>query len=116
MLVMDTRIPDTPIAGAPLTEAALCAWRGAAAPGDAITDYRGTLSRSRCPQLALLSQEERVNLARLAARAWKLAEAGLAHLVQRRHGFEDFSYVLVARRRPRRIANGVLPRILAEAA
>jgi hypothetical protein len=116
MLVMDTRIPDTPIAGAPLTEAALCAWLGAAAPGDAITYYRGTLSRSLCPQLALLSQEERVNLARLAARAWKLAEAGLAHLVQRRHGFEDFSYVLVARRRPRRIANGVLPRILAEAA
>jgi len=101
---------------APLTEAALCRWLGTAAPGDAITYFRGALARSLCPQLALISQEERVNLARLATRAWKLAEDGLADLVQRRRGFEDFEYLLVARRRPRRVSPSLLPQILAEAA
>ena len=63
-----------------------------------------------------ISQEERVDLARLATRAWKLAEDGLADLVQRRRGFEDFEYLLVARRRPRRVSPSLLPQILAEAA
>ena len=40
-----------------------------------------------------------------ASRALKLAEAGLLHLVQRRHGFEDFAYVAVARPKPRRNAS-----------
>jgi hypothetical protein len=52
----------------------------------------------------------------MANRAWRLAEAGLAHLVQRRHGFEDYEYVLIARPRPRRIGSTVLPLLLAEAA
>ena len=45
-----------------------------------------------------------------------LAEAGLADLVQKRHDFEDYSYILVARHRPRRAAHAVLPILLAEAA
>ena len=53
---------------------------------------------------------------RLAARAWKLAELGLADIVQRRHGYEDYAYILVARRRPRRAASAILPMLLAEAA
>jgi hypothetical protein len=57
-----------------------------------------------------------VVLAKMANRAWRLAEAGLAHLVQRRHGFEDYEYVLIARPRPRRIGSTVLPLLLAEAA
>lgn len=116
MVVMDTPIPNIRAAEAPLTEAALCAWLGAAAPGDAIAYHRGALARQVCPQLGCLPAEERVALARVAARAWKLAEAGLAHLVQRRHGFEDFEYILVARRRPRRSASTILPMLLAEAA
>lgn len=55
-------------------------------------------------------------LCRLAARARRLADSGLAHLVQRRHDFEDYEYILVARRRPRRTVVDLLPRILAEAA
>jgi hypothetical protein len=113
---MDTPIPDIRAAAPPVTEASLCSWLGAAAAGDTITYFRGTLSRSLCPQLAILQQEERVALAKMANRAWRLAEAGLADIVQRRHGYEDYAYILVARRRPRRPASAILPLLLAEAA
>lgn len=113
---MDTRIPDTLTTQRPLSEAALCAWLGAAGPGDALVYHRGALARQLCPQLGCLPIEQRAALARLANRAWKLAEAGLADLLQRRRGFEDYEYILVARRRPRRIASAVLPLLLAEAA
>lgn len=113
---MDTRIPDIRAVAPPVTEASLCNWLGAAAAGDTITYFRGALSRSLCPQLAILQQDERVVLAKMANRAWRLAEAGLAHLVQRRHGFEDYEYVLIARPRPRRIGSTGLSLLLAEAA
>ncbi|WP_135468538.1 hypothetical protein [Crenalkalicoccus roseus] len=100
----------------PLTEAALCRWLGAAAPGDAIVYFRGALARSLCPQLGLLSPADRLALARLAGRAWALCDQGLAHLVQRRRGVEDFEYLMIARRRPRRAGAPLLPQILAEAA
>lgn len=115
-MIMHNPITTAPVAAPSLTEMALCRWLGAAAPGDSIVYFRGALSRSLCPQLGLHSQEERVALARLATRAWKLAEDGLAHLVQRRHGFEDAEYLLIARRRPRRSVPSLLPQILAEAA
>ena len=67
MVVMDTPIPDIRAAEASLTEAALCAWLGAAAPGDTLTYHRGALARQVCPQLACLPAEERVALARAFA-------------------------------------------------
>lgn len=103
----------TPPPQAALTETALCSWLGAAAPGEAITYHRGALARELCPQLSLLPREERVRVARLSSRALKLAAAGYLHLVQRRHGFEDYAYIVVARHRPRRSAPALL---LAEAA
>ena len=98
------------------TEAALCAWIGRAAPGDTLVYHRGALARDTCPQLNLRPPDERVRLAKLAARAWRLADAGLACLVQRRRGFEDYEYLLVARRRPRRIAPSITPLPLRDAA
>lgn len=100
----------------PFTDTALCAWLGDASPGDAITYHRGALARDICPQLKLLDQDERVRLARLAGRAHALAEAGLLHLVQRRHGFEDFSYLAIARRRPRRTTSSLAQLLLRDAA
>jgi hypothetical protein len=100
----------------PLTDAAICTWLGAAAPGDTIVYHRGSLARELCPQLNLLEQDERIRLGKLAARAWRLAEAGLACLVQRRRGFEDFEYLLVARRRPRRNALSLTHLLLRDAA
>ena len=105
-------ITSTPTAQKSLSEAMLCTWLGAAVPGEAITYYRGALARSLCPRLGLLSAKERTRLAKLAARARQLADAGLAHLVQRRHDAEDFSYFLIAARRPYR----AMPTLLAEAA
>lgn len=113
---MQPSIPAPDTGRLELTEAALCAWLGAAAPGDAIAYHRGALARDLCPLLAGLPTERRAALGRVAGRAWKLADAGLAHLVQRRLGYEDYEYILVARRRPRRAAPFVLPRLLAEAA
>ena len=115
-LSMDTPIPDIRAVAKPLTEASLCTWLGAAAPGDSIIYHRGALARQICPQLQCLPEHERTALRRLAARAWKLAELGLADIVQRRHGYEDYAYILVARRRPRRYAASILPLLLAEAA
>jgi hypothetical protein len=113
---MDTCIPDIPTAAAPLTDVALCKWLGAAAPGDCITYHRGFLARDISPLTQMLPEPDRVALMRLAGRAWKLADADLAHLLQRRHGDEDYEYLIVARRRPRRADPRVLARLLKEAA
>lgn len=113
---MSSPIPRIRPVEPPLTDASLCAWLGAASPGDAITYHRGALARDICPQLKLLDQDERVRLARLAGRAHALAEAGLLHLVQRRHGFEDFSYLAIARRRPRRSTSSLAQLLLRDAA
>jgi hypothetical protein len=113
---MDTFIPDLSAVEAPLTEAALCKWLGAAVPGDTIVYHRGALARQVSPQTLCLPEPARVALQRLASRAWKLAELGLADLVQRRRGYEDYDYILVARRRPPRTKSFILPLLLAEAA
>ncbi|MCC7495867.1 MAG: hypothetical protein IT204_26175 [Fimbriimonadaceae bacterium] len=109
-------LASLPPRAAPFTETALCRWLGHAMPGDTFTYFRGALARSACRFATTLAQDERVELCRLAARARKLADSGLAHLVQRRHGFEDYEYILVARRRPRPAVVNLLPKILAEAA
>ena len=44
--------------------------------------------------------ETRAELDRLAARALRASEQGLVHLVQRRHGPEDFSYLAIKTRAP----------------
>ena len=113
---MDGTIPTLRPAEPPLTETALCAWLGAASPGDRLIYHRGALARDICPQLKLLDEAARVRLAKLASRAWKLAEAGLADLVQRRLAVECFEYLIVARRRPRRVTPKLLSQLLAEAA
>jgi hypothetical protein len=84
-----------------LTENALCDCFADAAPGDAITYHIGLLSRDRDRLASPLDQEAREDLEAVARRAWKFAEAGLAHLVQRRVAEERFAYLLVVRPRPR---------------
>ena len=113
---MDTLIPDIRTVEAPLTEVALCTWLGTAAPGDRITYHRGFLARDASAQLQVLPEPKRAALQKLAGRALTLFEGGLCDLVQKRHDFEDYSYLIVARRRPRRDRTGVLTAMLAEAA
>ena len=84
-----------------LDEAALCAWFGAAAPGDRVEYWRGYLAIDTSPLGSKLEPDDRRQLGRIATRAFRLAEQGKAHLVQRRHGEGDYSYLLVVRPRPR---------------
>jgi hypothetical protein len=84
----------------PLTEQALCSLIGMAAPGDAIEYFRGFLAVARDPNVGKLPERERAELVRVARRAIRAAEAGLVHLVQRRLGPEEFSYLAIVRPRP----------------
>ncbi len=84
-----------------LNEAALTAWFGAAAAGDRIEYWRGYLAIDANATASKLEPDDRRELGRVAARAFRLAEQGKAHLVQRRHGEADYSYLLVVRPRPR---------------
>jgi hypothetical protein len=95
-----------------LNEPALCAWFGTASPGDRIEYWRGFLAIDAGASQSSLQPEDRRRLGRVAARAFRLAEQGKAHLVQRRHGPNDYSYLLIVRPQPRsaraRFATAVL--------
>jgi hypothetical protein len=82
-----------------ITEIEVCAWLGQAAPGDALEYHRGFLALDASPHGP--GGHDRRELRRVARRAFWAAETGLAHLVQRRHGTDDSSYLLIARPRPR---------------
>jgi len=93
--------PAIPTSCHPLTESALTAWLGAAASGDRIEYWRGFLAVDASATASKLEPDDRRQLGRVAARAFRLAQRGKAHLVQRRHGEADYSYLLVVRPRPR---------------
>ena len=83
----------------PITEAQLCEWLGAVRPGGRLCYHRGFLAIDCDPAASSLDAKHRAELRRLAKRASFAVKNGLAHLVQRRNGPADFSYLLVARRR-----------------
>ena len=88
-----------------LTEIALCAWIAQAEPGAALEYHRGFLALDRTRFGRFADAPARAELALVGTRAHDLAERGLVHLVQHRHGPEDYSYIAIAR--PRR--EGALP-------
>ncbi len=88
-----------------LTEIELCAWIAQAEPGALLEYHRGYLALDRTVFGHLPDAPARAALAMLGSRAHDLAERGLVHLVQLRHGSEDYSYFAIAR--PRR--KGALP-------
>ena len=81
------------------TEEALCAWVGAAAPGDSVVYHRGFLAIDGGPETDA-SATQRTRLLRLASRAMRLCQQGFVHLVQRREAERDFTYIAVACPRP----------------
>jgi hypothetical protein len=85
-----------------LSEMDLCAWLAQAEPGDALQYFRGFLTMDRCPSNGRLANPEMAELVRVARRAMSAAESGLAHLVQRKNGPCDYSYLIIARPRPAR--------------
>lgn len=100
----------------PLTEIELCAWIAQAEPGDAIEYHRGALALDRLRGMSRLAPAECERLDRLADRAFAAAEHGLVHLVQRRLGADHFSYLAIARPKPRKADSSLSALLLAEAA
>jgi len=88
-----------------ISEIELCAWVAQAEPGATLEYHRGYLALDRTAFGRFADTPERAALAMLGSRAHDLAERGLVHLVQHRHGHEDYSYFAVARPR----AKGALP-------
>lgn len=80
-----------------LTETAFCAWLGQAHPGAQLVYHRGLLALDATINSQTPKSDARHELARVARRAWWAAEQGLVHLVQRRNGPDDFSYLAIAR-------------------
>ena len=82
----------TRVSARPMTEIDFLAWLGQAMPGERLIYHRGLLAFDRYAP----SQH---GLSRLANRAHWAAARGFVHLVQRRHGTDDFSYLAIARER-----------------
>ena len=99
-----------------LTEIDLCAWVGQAAPGDILEYHRGFLALDTVPQGSRLAERDRAELARVARRAWWAAERGLVHLVQRRHRTDEYSYLAIARPKPKQASVSLSSLLLAEVA
>jgi hypothetical protein len=63
-----------------------------------------------------VSPRDRAELVRLARRAWHASERQLIHLVQRRHGPDDYSYLAIARAKPSNTSASLSSLLLAEVA
>jgi hypothetical protein len=89
--------PDIVTAAHSLTPDELKQWLANATPGDRITYFRGFLAMDRgaCSRLGKETGEE---LDRVAAALMTMAEAGRLHLVQRRNGPNDYTYIAVRAR------------------
>ncbi len=100
-----------------MTELDLCRWLGDAMPGDTLEYYRGFLAKDAWKGPGQrLKEPHRIVLERLASRARWASEHGFAHLVQRRIAPEQFSYLVIARPRPRGARGQILFTELAKAA
>jgi hypothetical protein len=78
----------------PLTVGRFRSWLARSAPGAALEYHRGLLLWDRSPASALPGELRRA-LAKIADAALSAAADGLVHLVQRRNGPFDFSYVAI---------------------
>jgi hypothetical protein len=78
-----------------MTEEMFCDWLASARAGQQLEYYRGLLAHDRVPSTKVLPERDRVALTALAKRAMQAAPGGRVHLVQRRHGDGDYSYIAV---------------------
>jgi hypothetical protein len=72
-----------------------CGWLAKAMPGDTTVYYHGHLGRDRCRSTSALSESDRLRLIALARQALLAAEDGRVHLLQRRHGEDEYSYIAI---------------------
>jgi hypothetical protein len=98
--LMTSASSDRPRLDPPVSLAEFNRWLLRAQPGQQLEYHRGMLNRDRSPASGM-SDEHRRGVARVADAALQAAEDGLVHLVQRRNGPFDFSYVAVCADRGR---------------
>jgi DNA-directed RNA polymerase specialized sigma24 family protein len=79
-----------------VTESELRAWLARAAPGDRLDYHRGVLAADRLVPGSRLPDGDCKQLNRIADMVFGLAAAGRIHLLQRRNGPGDYSYIMVA--------------------
>jgi hypothetical protein len=96
---------DFPVRSLPLDETGICDWMAYATPGDALIYYRGHLGHDRMPSTKALPEVMRKKLVGLAARLQQASDEERVHLLQRRHGDDDFSYIAIKSARPRKTRN-----------
>jgi hypothetical protein len=84
-----------------LSFADLDRWFSTSSPGDRVSYFRGFLALDRGPG-SRLGEESGLELDRVATAVMAMAAAGHVHLVQRRHGPNDYTYVAVRARGSRR--------------
>jgi hypothetical protein len=112
-----TRLARQPSTVRPaITEIELCAWLAQANPGDVLEYYRGLLAVDRAPFGQPMSAKDRFALGLLGDRAMRLADHGFVHLLQRRHRADDYSYLAIARPKPKQASASLSSLLLAEVA
>ena len=94
-------VPQT-IPTAPTAED-FCAWLGDAAPGDVFEYHQGFLTCNREPEEGKSMTGEHVRIDLLGACVFSFAGHGMVHLVQRRLGCRQYSYLAI-KATPRRAA------------
>lgn len=99
---------------AALAETAFWAWIAQAGPGAALVYHRGVLALDASIDNQTPKSDARRELARVAHIAWRAAEKGLVHLVQRRNGPDDFTYLAIARQRTDKVAASLSTLLLQE--
>ena len=113
---MDMISPEPSAGRLQINEIDLCGCIGHAAPGVVVEYHRGFLALDLVPQVTRFSERDRLELARVARRAWWAADRGLVHLVQRRTGPGAFAYLAVVRPKPRHAAISLSSLLQAEPA
>lgn len=78
-------------------DAGFCIWLETAKAGQTIEYHRGFLAEDANPHFSQLPEAQRIDLTRLAGRAYRAAEQRLVHLVQRRLVSGSFSYLAIRR-------------------
>lgn len=103
-------------ASRPLNEIEFCAWVAQAVPGDRLEYHRGFLALDTFELFTRLDDKARAELSKMAGRAFWAAEQGLVHLVQERLAPDRFSYVAIARPKPKTASVSLSELLLAEEA
>jgi hypothetical protein len=96
----------------PIDEIAFCAWVAQAEPGETLVYHRGFLAVDATGVVSKLLSDQQRGLRLVAAAALRAAEQDLVHLVQARIGPDQFAYIAVARRKPRKASASLSVRLL----